>query len=138
MTPSLHRTRFAALFALCVYVVASIALFRHESEFVHAVCEHGERVHVELAAGTHAAADCAAHEERRGPLVEAERSHHDEHAHTHCSLAPSNAPTRAPETPNATFVVPSRVTGVSPLRAVARAESTPRYLLAPHHSPPRG
>jgi hypothetical protein len=106
----------------------------HESEFVHAVCEHGERVHVE----TVATVDCGAHGDATLPLAERGVPSRHAGAHEHCSLAPSDAPARQPG-PGSALVRPwvARAT-LAAAAPAPRAERVPRYLLAPHHSPPLG
>lgn len=151
MRSTSDRSRVHALLALCVYVLASIAILCHEREYAHAVCEHGESVHVELDAATlecsvdigHADHDVPLHaahpasETSSGPRFDAVDTQTSRGAHAHCSLTQANAPARAPE---------GRILGPAfvhePLDAhppLARVcvDSAPRYLLAPHHSPPR-
>lgn len=132
------RKRLGLPLLALIYVWGFFGTALHEATVSHAVCEHGELVHVDQAAReVPVAGDVAVRPDPRSqaPGYSAGKDL-IEHDHIHCTIA---APFTLP-TPSVRLLghgVP-RLERAIPVCAqqTAQAISFPLYLLAPNHSPP--
>lgn len=115
------------LAALTLFVLGFWVQGLHSALESHEVCEHGELVHKTLAPE-------AALEEWHGPCVSDLGEHESEHHH--CGIATAAPQAEPPQAPLTFAAVLSVAQRASLSRGAPRADSIPRFLLAPHHSPP--
>jgi len=123
---------------LIVYVIGYFSAVLHLALVPHAVCEHGDLVHVRSACMASAdaldrSADRASHPSLLDPSP---RSNALEPVHEHCSIVvPLSRSGSDIGHPSAVIWAWDFATPL-PSRQHGAPQNFPLYLLAPHHSPP--
>ena len=118
------------LLALVLYALGFVSNGLHFSLFRHEVCEHGELVHVAVAATQaceHGVVGQHAHDGE---------SEGGEGLHEHCALSPATNSTPLAVPRAAEALARGERLLAARRREAPRAASIELVLIAPHHSPP--
>ena len=132
------RKRLGLALLALIYAWGFFGTALHEATVSHAVCEHGELVHVQQPARElPSAGNVAAHPDSRSNVLGYSAGKDlIGHDHIHCTIA---APLSVP-TPNVRLLGPGvpllELATVVCSQQAGHARSFPLYLLAPNHSPP--
>jgi hypothetical protein len=121
------------LAALALFVLGFWVQGLHSALESHEVCEHGEPVHAAHAAQS-SSERSTPFEEDHAPSASDQGEHESEHHH--CGIATAVPLSELPSTPLALALGVPGAPQPSLSRGEPRADSIPRFLLAPHHSPP--
>ncbi len=121
------------LAALALFVLGFWVQGLHSALESHEVCEHGELVHSAHAAEP-APTRSAPLEDNHAPCASDLGEHDSEHHH--CGIATAVPFSELPSTPLALALSVPGAPRPSLSCGEPREDSIPRFLLAPHHSPP--